>query len=128
MLYNQKYEYDPYWAQDKDFYQETKDLIENNLKVSSYYEDENIIIYKIEDFEVVPFLLLEEGWHKIEYWDSTPSRWIEDKALIKILTPKEIDIKLDFKIMNFYNSKTLEVYLNKDLIKEYPIKEMINVS
>jgi len=58
---------------------------------------------------------LGKGWYGIEIWDGTSTRWMENNALIYLLSPENHTSNLSMRITSFYHPRTLEIYLGGEL-------------
>jgi len=65
-------------------------------------------------------------WFEKEIFNGTLYRWMSDNSSLAIYTPKEEKIKLRFGAWAFYRNRTMEVYLNNELIDKFNL--MANTS
>lgn len=93
----------------------TYDLI-NNFLIDNiiFYENDFIVVYKLKNEHLVPFLSLNRGWHYLENWMSTPTRWISDDASLLIYSKENDTIEMSFQAISFNRLRTLEIYVNDD--------------
>lgn len=63
-------------------------------------------------------VLLGEGWHGLENWEGIPSRWVSDNATFLIISDADQQVKLAFNAQSFFRPKTLEIYVNTQLVKQ----------
>lgn len=61
------------------------------------------------------------GFYGIEYWHNISTRWSSNNATIFVHSPENRTYNLFSKILSFYKPRTLQVYLNDDLIHEQKI-------
>jgi len=88
---------------------------------SPVYIDEEITVYEVEKNSLLPFITLGGGWFNKELWDDPPIRWMEDVAILKIITPEAGKAEFEFDTKSFNRKRELEVYLNNKLIGTYVI-------
>lgn len=62
-----------------------------------------------------------EGWYDLESWKGILTRLMFGNATLPIYSPKEKQSMLSFKVVSFVKSRTLEVYLNEELVLEQKI-------
>jgi hypothetical protein len=67
------------------------------------------------------FMILGDHWHEFEQWQETPVRWISNNATLLSIPQKENISTLSLQILSFYKPRTLQVYLNDQLIHEQNI-------
>ena len=108
------------------------------------YENHKYALYKMEidatgsilfDVDTVnmsdvseKILIFYDGWHGLEYWDGTPTRWIENEGILKIYSNVERSDVLIFKVNNFSKPRTFQVYVNNELLSQIVVsswKEMV---
>jgi len=55
---------------------------------------------------------LSDGWHGLEDWDGTPTRWMENDATLMIYSNDRSIADLSFNASSFHRPRTLEIYVN----------------
>ena len=73
--------------------------------------DEHIIIRFVDLSESEKFYYLD-GWHGLEDWGGTPTRWMSDDATFMIYTDENRTADLSLQAFSFYRPRTLEIYVN----------------
>lgn len=92
------------------------DLLKKTLKTEpDIYAEDGLIVYRVPDETIRPFMLLDNGWNRRENWNGTSTRWISNNATILIYSDVTEDTALKFKVCSFHYPKTLEVYNGKTL-------------
>jgi len=67
---------------------------------------------------------LGDGWHSLEDWDGTPTRWMENDAALIIESEENLTAELSLQVSSFSRPRTLEMYLG-----DAPeLREMVNPS
>jgi hypothetical protein len=96
----------------------TSDLMSEILNQKKpYYEDDNLISYKIpESSSQKPFLLLGKGWYEA-WWDinlEETQRGMHPESIIKIVNPREEKTEFSMKIelMGYKQSRNIEIFFN----------------
>lgn len=97
-------------------------IVSNTWKPSDYGAHDNRNLGIIVDWVKVDtiesnngVISLSDGWHGLEYWNNTPSRWIENDATLIIESKENRTAELSFQAISFYNPRTLDIYMNNDL-------------
>lgn len=67
------------------------------------------------------FILPLKHWYGPELWQNTPKRWMSNNATLLIHSPQGNVSILSFKVLSFYRPRTLQIYLNDELIHEQKI-------
>jgi hypothetical protein len=78
-----------------------------SLAVKNIQLNKDIIMNR-ENF----FVSLNGGWHGLEDWSSTPTRWMDKEAALMIYSNENHTADLSFKARNFYRPRTLEIFVN----------------
>jgi len=62
--------------------------------------------------DIVPAkkMALSCGWHDLEDWGGRPTRWMEDNAIIYLISDVERKAVLSMEAMSFYRPMVLEIY------------------
>ena len=70
------------------------------------------------------------GWHHIEDWGGTGTRWMESDASLMIYSEGHRMIDLSFIALSFYRPRTLDIYVNDRLqmCTEVPIEGFMMVN
>lgn len=55
-------------------------------------------------------LFFQSGWHQLENWSDTSSRWMKTNASIIIDSIEECVVDLSLPVLSFYRPRTLEIY------------------
>ncbi|MDI6720689.1 hypothetical protein [Methanoculleus sp.] len=63
-------------------------------------------------------VLLGGGWHGLENWGGTPTRWTQDNATLIIESNADQQVELSFNTRSFHRTKTLEIYVNGYLVQQ----------
>lgn len=96
--------------------------------ISPEYSDKRGFIYKISlesakdaDTKLIDKssltsdtkLLYGSGWHNIENWGGTHTRWMENNATLIIYSGENRSAELDLQVLSYRQSpRTLEIYIN----------------
>lgn len=67
------------------------------------------------------FQILTSKWHVLEHWRNIPTRWTSNNAIIFINSSENRNSTASFNVMNFYKPRTIQVYLNDELIHEQKV-------
>lgn len=102
------------------------DFVNNLLQATlnekpEIYDEDGLIVYKVEKEPIKSFMILSNNWHNLELWRNSPTRWTSNNATISIYSPGNRDSCLSFDVLNFYKPRTLQVCLNDELIHEQNI-------
>lgn len=91
-------------------------LLEETLKTEpKLYAEDGLIVYRVPDETIRPFMLLGDGWNLKENWDGTSTRLISNNATLSIYSGDTEDAILKFQACSLHSPKTLEVYNGKTL-------------
>lgn len=91
---------------------------------TNYYDNDSLIVYEVPNLSTTPFITLSNGWHGLEDWGGTPSRWMENDATLVIYSDKNRTAELSFRVRSYNRPRTLELYDSEDnLIGEATISE-----
>jgi hypothetical protein len=81
--------------------------------------DLGIQIDWIEIDTVEPKMLyVLSGFYSIEHWHNIPTRWASNNVTIFIHSSENRASNLSFNVVSFYKPRTLQIYLNDELIHE----------
>lgn len=61
------------------------------------------------------------GWNNLENWDGWDTRWMKNNGTMKTYPQRKRDITINFNAISFYTSRTLQIYLNDELIQKQNI-------
>lgn len=93
------------------------DILNNILHLNPiHYAEDSLIVYEIPNAEIDPFLALSGGWHGLEDWDGTPTRWMENDATLMIYSDENRTADLNFNALSFHRPRSIEIYVN-DLLQ-----------
>jgi uncharacterized membrane protein len=67
------------------------------------------------------FQILNSNWHALEHWRNIPTRWTSNNSIIFINSSENRNSNVSFKVISFYKPRTLQVYLNDELIHEQKV-------
>lgn len=100
----------------------------------SYYSDNSVssdplIVYRIFTSEEHEYTNTEKeihlqftgGWHYLEHWNGSSTRWISNDANISVYTNKNESANLSFKTQSFSEPRTLMVYADETLFLQQKI-------
>jgi hypothetical protein len=91
-------------------------LLKETLKTEpELYAEDGLIVYRVPDETIRPFMLLGEGWNRRENWAGTSTRWISNNATLSIYSGVTENAALKFRACSLHSPKTLEVYNGKTL-------------
>jgi hypothetical protein len=100
----------------------SNDLLQSTLKEKpDIYDEDNLIVYHVKKSSIISFMSLDNRWHDLELWNNVPTRWMNNNGTIKIYSPTKKDITFSFNVTSFYQPKTLQVFINDELISQTTI-------
>ncbi len=80
------------------------------------------IIWKFRKYkDIISNGMITTGWYTVEDWNSIPTRWIINNGTIKIDRVDRKNTKLNFNVISYYKSRTLEVYINDEIVSKNKI-------
>jgi hypothetical protein len=89
----------------------------NQQKKNNLSETKNIIVG------------FNSGWHDIENWTGSPTRWMQAEAVILAFSPDNRAANLSLSAQSFYHNRTLEITSGGALAKQLVVPTwFINVS
>lgn len=91
-----------------------------SLAIQDVKITEDILINDLESLSIS----LGTGWHGLEDWGDTPTRWMENDATLIIESEENRTTELSFQVKSFYRPRTLETYARDAL----EMQEVINAS
>ena len=112
-------------------YMGTPSYIDNSVN------SDQLIIYSLDNLNVsfkpspVEKIIwkLAGGFHEIESWSGTSTRWMESDATIQIYSPENSAANITLRTKSFSRPRTLEIYSNETLLGHAIVPEsFINVS
>ncbi len=77
-----------------------------------YPKHECVKLYEFKMCDEQLPILTDGGWHGLEDWGGTPTRWMSDDATLMIYSDKNRTADLSFQALSFYRPRTLEIYVN----------------
>ena len=84
--------------------QKIRERIKRRKERSRYPEENLNIIYELaENFEYI------YGWHEVEDWDGTPTRWMGNEAILVINSSRAKNAELNFKARSFIRPRSLKI-------------------
>jgi uncharacterized membrane protein len=90
---------------------------------SVVYPKNDIFHTDIEDSTKI--IMASNNWHGLEHWRNISTRWTSNNATIFIYSPENRDSNLSLKVISFYKPRTLQIYLNDELIYKQAIPRNI---
>lgn len=91
-------------------------LLNKTLKTEpDVYDEDGLIVYRVPDETIQPFMLLGKGCNRLENWDGTMTRWISNKATLSVYSGVAENAVLKLNACSLHSPKTLEVYNGKTL-------------
>lgn len=91
-------------------------LLNKTLKTEpDVYDEDGLIVYRVPDETIQPFMLLGKGWNRLENWDGTMTRWVSNKATLSVYSGVAENAVLKLNACSLHSPKTLEVYNGKTL-------------
>jgi hypothetical protein len=92
---------------------EAKAFILNPFSTSVSEETVNsVYVVEVEKRSVV----FADGFYDVEYWDDKPTRWMKSNSTFYLYADKDMNTTLSIQAESFYREKTLEIYVNGDLV------------
>jgi len=76
------------------------------------YENDSIIVYKVEEGPTKSFMRQGYGWHDIENWSGILTRWMSDDAYLLIYSDENRTADLNLQALSFYRTRTLNICIN----------------
>ena len=76
---------------------------------STYYPDDHLRIYTIQQETINPFVKLGPGFYELESWSDIPTRWMKEEAIISIYSGDNRTIHLSFQATSNYHPGTLMI-------------------
>ena len=94
----------------------TSELLKKALNTEpDVYAEDRLIVYRVQNETVLPFMALKDGWNSLEKLNGVPTRWMSNNATITIYSDAPKTTALKFQTCSFYRPRTLEVYNGKAL-------------
>lgn len=87
-------------------------LIEKSAEDPLIFENDSMVAFKVKKEPIGSFAVLRSGWHGLENWNETPTRWMSNDAGILIYSDKNCTADLSLQTLSFYCPRTLEIYIN----------------
>lgn len=93
-----------------------KTLLKSGIVESATsYENGSMIVYKIKEQPLRPFITLQSGWYGLENWGK-PTRWMNDEAVIRVYSDGNKSLNLSLTAISFHRPRTLEIYANNNML------------
>jgi len=61
-------------------------------------------------------------WFSQEFVNGMSYRWMSDNATLNIYSPEQEKVKLQLNFWNFYKNRTMEIYLNDELVSRFDVR------
>jgi hypothetical protein len=92
-------------------------IIVNSIKIlySSYKLKNDIIILNDKNSPITK-ISLDKNWYKTENLAGTPTRWMENDAIVFVNSEENCLANLSLQALSFYQPRTLEVYAGEKLV------------
>ena len=75
------------------------------------------------------FISLGSGFHDLQNWSGTPTRWIQADATLQVFSPENRTANLRLQALSFYRDRTLEVSSGDALMAQVSVPtSFVNVS
>ncbi len=98
-------------------------LLKNiSKKEPEIYKEDGLIVYTIEKSQPKSFMLIQENWVRFTEFEGHGFAWISNNATIFSYTPESRESNLSFIVLSYYKPRTLQIYLNDQLIYEQIIE------
>lgn len=94
---------------DKQFNYKNTLLHESIRQDPQIFENDHIIVYKVENVPQKSFISLNEGWTDIENWSGTPTRWMNSNATLFFYSDQNRTTTLSMKVSSFYRPRILDI-------------------
>lgn len=104
-----------------------KTLLQNSTTGSpTLYKEDSMVVFEVKKTPLIQFTSLTgSGWHGLDDWNGTPTRWMENDATIMIYSPEDQNVDLSFKANSLHRPRTLEIYLNEHPQKRIKIRSNV---
>ena len=79
------------------------------------YEGGSLIVYSVDKGASGSFMELRGGWYGTEYPDGQPTRWMKDRAEIRIFSDQDRHANLSMSAHAYHKPRTLEIYCSGKL-------------
>jgi len=73
-------------------------------------------------FFTITKTLYENNWFVDKFYGERTYHWMSDNATLRIYSPNEEEVALKFNAWTFYKDRTMEIYLNNELIRTFKTK------
>jgi len=98
---------------------DNKRIIEEYLNVTPFYEDDDVLAYRIQKkAQTEAFMLLESGWIFTGDGGGEDSL-IVDRASVRIISPHDEEVRLYFDYVGYCGESDLTLNLNKEAVTVY---------
>ena len=89
----------------------TNELLQKTLKTErEVYDEDGLIVYRVQNETVSPFMILKDNWYSREEWSGVPTRWISNNATLLIYSNEKVNKNLSLRILSYHNPKNIEIY------------------
>jgi hypothetical protein len=94
------------------------------------YDSDGLWVYHIPTSQnSSQFISLGSGFHDLQNWSGTPTRWIQADAALQVFSPENRTANLRLQALSFYRDRTLEVSSGDALIAQVNVPtSFVNVS
>jgi hypothetical protein len=93
-------------------------LLQSNLNTDPIiYKNDSLIVYKVPTTSIKPIITLDAGWHGLENWSETPTRWTTDDATLFTHTNDNCTVTMSLQALSFHRPRTVEIYANDQLVQ-----------
>jgi hypothetical protein len=84
-------------------------LRESFTRGPQIFRNDTMIVYTVETVPRKSFVLFNEGWNGVEYWNGTPTRRMNDNATMLFYSDQDRNTTLSMRILSFSRPGTLDV-------------------
>lgn len=85
---------------------------------SRIHEDEDLITVQNPHEAAGTFPILETGWHDLENWTGTPTRWTDGNATMILYSEENTTATMTLTVRSFHLPRSLEILVNDHLLAE----------
>ena len=85
------------------------------------HENATTMRRKVPDEEIIPFMILKNGWYRIEDWSGVPTHWMRSDASLLIRSQKNGTFYLVMNAKSFQRNRSLEIYPSNDPMASFEI-------
>ncbi len=96
-----------------------EELIKDTLNTErKTYEKDSLIVYRVKEEPVKPFIILKDNWYALEEWNETPTRWMSNNATLSVYSNEKVNKELSFQIYSHYNPRKIQIYTGDKYFEE----------